>query len=325
MKKLIALFLAAALCLMGLSALAEDMTVESGFKFADIGVTLRFPETFKDTKGLVVPLMANELATDMGIYVVMVGYVAMDRDVYAQISEKEEATEEETEQLQAAIVPLGVLIGIKDGVDTAGMMDDPLPEVGKGGDVTWYNAAESETPNIPDAAFAEEYAKLAAELPQVYAMSEFYAPQNPYAAMEGKHLDFTTADLDGNPVSAAELFSQHAYTAVNIWATWCHFCVEEMPELEALNERLKDIDCAVVGLLHDSAKKGKLEKGKAIIEEKGVHYTAIQAPEGVDDIFATMSFPTTYIVDREGNVVGKPIVGVAVQDIEARLRELTGK
>ena len=135
MRKLIALFLAAALCLMGLSALAEDMTVESGFKFADIGVTLRFPDTFKDTKGLVVPLMANELATDMGIYVVMVGYVAMDREVYAQISEKEEATEAETEQLQAAIVPLGVLIGIKDGVDTAGMMDDPLPEVGKGGDV----------------------------------------------------------------------------------------------------------------------------------------------------------------------------------------------
>ena len=58
--------------------------------------------------------------------------------------------------------------------------------------------------------------------------------------------------------------------------------------------------------------------------ENGVGYTVIQAPENVTDLFYVQGFPETYIVDRNGNVVGDPFVGVAVDKIEARMRELTG-
>jgi len=60
------------------------------------------------------------------------------------------------------------------------------------------------------------------------------------------------------------------------------------------------------------------------VEESGAGYTMLQAPENVADLFYTPGFPTTYIVDRNGNVVGDAFVGVAVNDIEAKLMELTG-
>ena len=326
MKKLIALLLVAALSLMGLCAMAEEKTEGLSFKFTDLGVKLNFPEVFKNTKGVIAPMMAGELFDGAGLYMIVVSYIAMDHDAYNAINDKDELTEEEHEQFQNSILDLVTLVGLKDGFDTSSLNGaEEMQEIGRSGDITWYNGSDGNSDKVPDSAFAEEYAELFAAVPEVYAMSEFGAPEDVYAAMEGKHIEFTTADLDGNAISSADLFSQHAYTALNIWATWCGYCVAEMPELEALNNKLADVDCAVVGLLHDSTNEKKLEKAKGIMEENGAHYAVIQAPEGVDDLFVTLGFPTTYIVDREGNVVGRPFVGTPVKEIEAKLMELAGK
>ena len=335
MKKLIAMILVAALCLMnlmGLSALAENPGDDMVFK--NLGVTLHFPETFREIQGSLELTMADELCDDegngLGTYAITLVYVGMPREELDAIMAGEEHSDEEVERLETITAPLMILTGTKDGADMAaglaGVISDTsiLEEITHVGDITWYNVPMGESAAIEDDNYAQEYAELLERVPEVLSMSEFYEPIDPVADMQNKHIEFTTTDLYGNPIDSAELFSQHEYTAVNIWTSWCHFCVEEMPEMDALNDRLGDIDCAIVGLLRDSAKPGKLEKGIRIVEESGAGYTMIQAPENVADLFYTPGFPTTYIVDRNGNVVGDPFVGVAVNDIEAKLMELTG-
>ena len=58
-------------------------------------------------------------------------------------------------------------------------------------------------------------------------------------------------DLDGNPVDPAEIFAQHQVTMVNIWATYCGYCITEFPELEQLNLEMAKQDCAIIGVCTD--------------------------------------------------------------------------
>ena len=261
-------------------------------------------------------------------YALTVAYMAMTEEEYDAYAENENPTEEELQELNSKCVLLVNLGALRDGIEPADIMSEPedLKAVAQAGGVTWYAGPAGDPSALTDSKYREEFDRLAAALPEVYEMTEFYEPVDLYAGMKGKHIEFTTLDLDGSPVDSAELFSKHAYTAVNLWATWCTFCVEEMPELDALNERLADADCAIVGLLHDSAKSGKLEKGREIVAQTGVRYTMLQAPENVDSLFLVpQGFPITYIVDLEGNVVGSPIVGMDVEEVEAALLAAAGK
>ena len=332
MKKLIAMILIMALCLMSLSALAETNGDDMVFK--NLGITLHFPDLFREIQGTIELTEADEVTDDegngLGVYNIMLVYVGMPQEQLDAMIAKEEHSDEEIEQMERITAPLLFLVGVKDGVNMEAVMGelmaypDAMEEITQAGGVTWYNISMVYSADIEDDDYSLEYAELAARIPEVLSMSEYYAPIDPKAEMQNKHIEFTTTDLYGNLIDSAELFSQHEYTAVNIWTSWCDFCIKEMPEMNALNDRLENIDCAIVGLLHDSAKPGKLEKGIRIVEENGVGYTVIQAPENVTDLFYVQGFPETYIVDRNGNVVGDPFVGVAVDKIEARMRELTG-
>ena len=328
MKNIIALILAAAQCLMGLSALAEANGDDMLFK--DLGVTLHFPEAFRNIQGTVAADMAAEVPDDngdpTGVYGIVVAYAGLSRAELDALHDADEVSQEQMDRVENNTVPLMLLVGAREGADMTAAGVDPanLEQVGQSGDITWYIFNMGEMSNFEDAACAEEYERLAAMIPEVLSMAEFYAPVDPIAEMRGKHIEFTTTDFDGSPVDSAELFGSHEYTAVNIWASWCTYCVEEMPELKELNDRLADMDCAVVGVLSDSAKPRKLEKAMGIAQEKGADYAMLQAPENLDGLFYIPGFPTTYIVDREGNVVGDPIIGPDVEDIEARLVDLLG-
>lgn len=140
-------------------------------------------------------------------------------------------------------------------------------------------------------------------------------------AETGLTFDFETVDLDGNPVDSASLFGGHEYTLLNIWASWCEPCKGELGELDALNSRLADLDCGVVGLLADSADAGAVEAAKDAMAEKGAHYVCLQAPEGFFDVVYCQGYPTTYIVDRAGTAVGEPVVGAFVDRYEEEIRK----
>ena len=125
---------------------------------------------------------------------------------------------------------------------------------------------------------------------------------------------FEGQDLDGNPVDSATLFSNNAVTVVNFWFTTCKPCVGELPDLEALHQELAKKGGTVIGInaftLDGSTKD--TNEAKSVLEQQGVTYPNIWFASNSDAGLFTAglyAFPTTYVVDRNGRIVGDPIVG----------------
>ena len=134
---------------------------------------------------------------------------------------------------------------------------------------------------------------------------------------------FEGQDLDGNPVNSATLFSNNAVTVVNFWFTTCKPCVGELPDLEALHQELAKKGGAVIGInaftLDSNAKE--IEDAKSILEQQGVSYQNICFASDSDAGLFTAglyAFPTTYVVDRNGRIVGDPIVGAISSDAQQK-------
>lgn len=134
---------------------------------------------------------------------------------------------------------------------------------------------------------------------------------------------FEGQDLDGNPVDSATLFSNNAVTVVNFWFTTCKPCVGELPDLEALHQELAKKGGAVIGInaftLDSNAKE--IEDAKSILEQQGVTYPNIWFASNSDAGLFTAglyAFPTTYVVDRNGRIVGDPIVGGISSDAQMK-------
>ena len=97
---------------------------------------------------------------------------------------------------------------------------------------------------------------------------------------------------------------------------------EELPDLEEINGRLAGKDCAIVGLLYDGFDPDAVAAAKEIMESAGVTYTMILPPENADDLFIVDGFPTSFFVNREGVVVGEPVVGKMVDIYEPAIDSL---
>ncbi|WP_071705212.1 TlpA disulfide reductase family protein [Murdochiella vaginalis] len=125
--------------------------------------------------------------------------------------------------------------------------------------------------------------------------------------------DFTGKDLDGNNVDSG-IFRQHAVTVINFWFSTCNPCVGELGDLDALHKQLKDKDGIVVGVNSFTldGNKDAIAEAKSILQKKNATYPNItfasdsEAGKFVKNI---MAFPTTVVVDRDGNIVGDPILG----------------
>ena len=136
-----------------------------------------------------------------------------------------------------------------------------------------------------------------------------------FPAFEGK-------DLDGNEVKSDELFSANAVTVVNFWFTTCSPCVGELGELDALNKELADKGGALIGVnaFTLDGDETAISDAKDVLAKKGATYQNVyfdsSSPAGAftANIFA---FPTTYVVDRNGNIVGEPIVGAITEKNQA--------
>ena len=136
-----------------------------------------------------------------------------------------------------------------------------------------------------------------------------------FPAFEGK-------DLDGNEAKSDELFSANAVTVVNFWFTTCSPCVGELGELDALNKELADKGGALIGVnaFTLDGDETAIADAKDVLAKKGATYQNVyfdsSSPAGAftANIFA---FPTTYVVDRNGNIVGEPIVGAITEKNQA--------
>ena len=142
------------------------------------------------------------------------------------------------------------------------------------------------------------------------------AAETAAAKVQAPVFDFETVDVNGAPVKTLDIFKENEITMVNIWASWCGPCVGEIPELEEMNGRLKEKNCAIIGVLTDGDDPQGLKDGLAIMQENGVTYTNIVYTQEMDDLLHVQAVPTTIFVDREGKILGKPILGAAVNQYE---------
>ena len=129
-----------------------------------------------------------------------------------------------------------------------------------------------------------------------------------------KFPSFEGKDLNGNTVKSDKLFSGNAVTVVNFWFTTCSPCVGELADLEALNKKLAEKGGAVVGINSFTldGDKTAINDAKDILTKKGVSYKNIwfdSKSEAGKFTSGLYSYPTTYVVDKNGNIVGDPIVG----------------
>ena len=129
---------------------------------------------------------------------------------------------------------------------------------------------------------------------------------------------FSGKDLDGNDVDNS-IFSQNAVTLVNLWFSTCKPCVEELSNLNQLNEDLKAKGGAVIGINTDTldGNEDAIAEAQSILSEKGASYQNIYFPWESDAgnmLSQIFSFPTTLLVDRNGNIIGDPIVGGVTSD-----------
>lgn len=152
--------------------------------------------------------------------------------------------------------------------------------------------------------------------------------------------DMDTKDLNEEKVTK-DIFAKTKLTMINIWATWCGPCVEEIPELEKVANEYKEDDAAVKGLLIEIDGKtgmpmaGLTENEKVLAEDilkkAGATYQQLLVSQDMKEPLSTIDgFPTTYFVNEKGELVGEPVMGSNSKDdwkkiIEERLKMLEEK
>ena len=179
---------------------------------------------------------------------------------------------------------------------------------------------------------AEEYETLKADAEKIREIEEqiaALAADSPAAQMNDEEQgdafpQFQGKDLDGNDVDNS-LFANNAFTVVNFWFNGCKPCVQELDDLNALNERIKAQGGEVVGINVEtlSGNEQGIELAKQILEMTGAKYRNIYFDansEAGTFALGIMAFPTTYVFDRNGRIVGEPLLGGI--DIEQNMETL---
>lgn len=137
---------------------------------------------------------------------------------------------------------------------------------------------------------------------------------------------FEGKDLDGNEVKSSELFAGNAVTVVNFWFTTCGPCVGELSELDALNKELEGKGGALIGVnaFTLDGNENEIAEAKDVLAKNGAAYQNVYFASDSEAGKFTMNiyaYPTTYVVDRNGNLLGDPIVGAITEKKQKKMLE----
>ena len=130
---------------------------------------------------------------------------------------------------------------------------------------------------------------------------------------ESPFKNFSGQDFDGNAVDES-LFSENAVTVVNFWFTGCKPCVAELSKLNELNDTLQSMGGEVIGINTETfdGNEAAIKEAAAILESQKAEYRNLSVNSASDAgkyASGIMAFPTTILVDRNGNIVGDPVLG----------------
>lgn len=120
--------------------------------------------------------------------------------------------------------------------------------------------------------------------------------------------EFSAATLDGGTFTQDDL-ADYDLTMVNVWTTWCGYCVTEMPELQKLYEALPD-NVNLISVCCDADTDS--DTALLIMKDNGCAFAALIPDDALNSslVSRVSGFPTTFFVDSEGNMVGAAQVGV---------------
>jgi len=322
MKKYLAMLLAVLmLASLGLTAFAQDYEWYD-LDYPSAGITLMVPDSMLFyNQGVVDVLAADEVGYKSGVYVLYLAYIGVSEDDYYNGDYEDDS-----------YAPLLTIVGLKENYDsnafaqannTLHMDLNQASNLGMVDGVTFYATIGTDVlPAGIQSPYAEEYENLLQYVPDVINNSSFYGPVAPFSEQAGTSAAFQTIDLDGNTVNSADLFAQNEITLVNLWATWCPHCIEELPDLAQIHQQLQGIGCGIVGLLSDESDPETLADAREILEDAGVTYPCIVMPAGGSDLFPTSGLPCSYFVNRNGEIVGAPIEGKQVTKYYEAVQDL---
>ena len=156
----------------------------------------------------------------------------------------------------------------------------------------------------------EEIAKLEKE---IAASDSSSSSSSDSAESTGVFHGFKGKDLDGNDVDES-LFAQNKVTVVNFWFSGCKPCVEELSKLNELNDKIKEMGGEVVGINTDTLDDNQdgIKEAKEILKAQGASYKNLtfDSDSTVGKYAGNiMAFPTTVLVDKDGNIIGEPFMG----------------
>ena len=352
MKKLICLLLILSLALMAACSNKPAQTPEPPapeeqeeiaeepapltYDLKETGVSFDLPAWVEDLKGLVRPSYGYEIAS--GVLLSGLTYYAMPRDKLAELSAKDELSDEDRQYANARIIDLLRIFAIDGGrglpelaeaLSSLGADTTEFKSLGSAGDYRFFYHADPVADYVDanavfDEGFREEYDSL---LPLLDDLSwvRIYEPQKALTAEAGTIVKFETTDLAGEPVSSEEIFAENTVTMINIWGTFCGPCVNEMPDLEVLHSRLADKGCGIIGVVCDvngPYDTVQIQTAEEIIADTGVTYRNLLPWDGFDAALPAEYIPTTYFVDSQGRLIGEAAVGArGADDYEALLNE----
>ena len=309
------------------------------------GFSFTVPESFSSCKGQL--YYADRGETDYGseIFSADIIYLARSDEEKAAYEEKIAGATELTPELQAvtdeyydnrnpglvSFVCAGKAIDSQKIIDTV-LYGFPTKEFTQVGETDKYNFYFI----VPDYTGYEDflrenlgnelYGEFDALLQNAGLLKEQLSVKEPVrpvtAAETGEQFTFETTDLDGNAVTSAALFAGHKVTMINIWATWCDPCKNELPELEEFAKELAGKDCQIIGICEDTSYDDTAAaEAKEILAKAGVTYTNIKATDEMLEMMTCLAMPTSYFVDSEGHVLTMPVRGADFEKYRERIEE----
>ena len=306
------------------TAEAREVNAEEGTKFYHGGFTFPPMDTLKLYEGKIYTETYDE-PLDNGLYYSSMLFLPWTEEQLMAMTE-----EDEIKDVQNSVREVFTVMAIDGGRGEEEMKalladlgaDYQVEELSKNGDYTFFWVEDPDSTGPLSGEADEMYQAVRAEAKALKKDIIFGEPQGYSTLGTGESVSFRTTDMEGSEVDSAELFADHKVTMVNVWASWCPPCKAELPDLEKINAEFADRGGAVVGLLFDSDEEGAIDSAKSTMEETGVTYRMLLAPENAENLFPLEAFPTTWFFNEKGEVVGGPVVGADVRQYRDIMEKL---
>jgi thiol-disulfide isomerase/thioredoxin len=325
----------------------EFRKTDAEWSFGMTGFTFKVPERYKEYKGQY--HAADKGETDFNTNIFCSNLIWLPRTdeereaimtYYYGLPESEMETDEVRQKVDDYYkfnLATAMIVAIGNDMDIEPVLDElvgdrsmikKLGELGTAGDYIYYyiipdysNYEEMFKEGMSEEFYAEYQDVMANVESDVRSGVTLNGPHRPFeVAPVGTKLSFETTDLQGNAVSSEDLFAGHKVTMINLWATWCTFCKQELPELEKLSKELAEKDCQIIGICTD-LDDDNVHQAIKILEDNGVTYTNIRQTDEMAKTLLTVGLPTTYFVDSEGKILTTPVRGMDFAKYSERIEE----